>query len=128
MQVNIRRLNKRFGAVQAVRDLTFDVPSGRVTGFLGPNGAGKTTTLRIVLGLVHATSGEALFGGRRYVDLDRPRRIVGAVLEATGFHPGRRGRDHLRMLAGTTGVGRQRVEEVLDQVGLADAGHRRVGG
>ena len=128
MEVNVRRLNKRFGDVQAVRDLTFDVPTGRVTGFLGPNGAGKTTTLRIMLGLVHAGSGEALFGGRRYQDLDRPRTVVGAVLEATGFHPGRCGRDHLRMLAGTSGVGRRRVEDVLDQVGLADAGHRRVGG
>jgi len=128
MEVNVRRLNKRFGDVQAVRDLTFDVPTGRVTGFLGPNGAGKTTTLRIMLGLVHAGSGEALFGGRRYQDLDRPRTVVGAVLEATGFHPGRRGRDHLRMLAGTSGVGRRRVEDVLDQVGLAEAGHRRVGG
>jgi ABC-2 type transport system ATP-binding protein len=128
VEIKIRRLDKQFGAVHAVRDLTFDVTPGRVTGFLGPNGAGKTTTLRIMLGLVHATGGETLFGGRRYLDLDRPRRVVGAVLEATGFHPGRRGRDHLRMLAGTTGVGRRRVEEVLDQVGLADAGHRRVGG
>jgi ABC-2 type transport system ATP-binding protein len=117
-------VGKRFGHVEAVRDLTFDVPDGKVTAFLGPNGAGKTTTLRMLLGLIRPTSGSALVGGRQYRDLDQPRRVVGAVLEATGFHPGRRGRDHLRL----AGFGNARVEEVLDTVGLSEAASRRVGG
>jgi len=126
--IAVRGLTKRFGAVTAVRDLTFDVPAGAVTGFLGPNGAGKSTTLRMVLGLVRPTSGEALVGGRRFADLPQPRRTVGAVLEATGFHPGRRGRDHLRVVARSAGLPARRVEEVLERVGLTDAAHRRVRG
>jgi len=126
--VSIRGLTKHFGKVQAVTDLSFGVPSGRVTGFLGPNGAGKTTTLRMALGLIQPTSGETLIGGRRYADLDRPRQVVGALLEATGFHPGRRGRDHLRVLAQAAGVPPKRVEEVLDLVELTEAADRRVGG
>src|SRR5512132_3480557 len=120
--------SKHFGSVRAVEDLTFEVPAGKVTGFLGPNGAGKTTTLRMLLGLVAPTNGQLLIGGRRYQDLPSPRRVVGAVLEATGFHPGRRGRDHLRILAQVAGVATSRVEEVLEQVGLAAGGGRRVGG
>ncbi len=126
--VAVRGLTKRFGQTCAVDRLSFDVASGRVTGFLGPNGAGKTTTLRILLGLVRASSGEALIGGRRYVDLAQPRRVVGAVLEAGGFHPGRRGRDHLRIVARSGGIAEQRVDQVLDQVGLIEAAGRRVGG
>jgi len=126
--IEVRGLGKRFGPVVAVRDLTFDVPAGRVTGFLGPNGAGKSTTLRMVLGLVRPTTGAALIGGRPYADLTEPRRVVGAVLEATGFHPGRRGRDHLRIAARGAGLPAGRVDEVLDQVGLTDAAHRRVRG
>ncbi len=126
--VAVRGLTKRFGQVTAVEDLTFDVPPGRVTGFLGPNGAGKTTTLRTLLGLVRPTAGEALIGGRRYADLPEPRRTVGAVLEATGFHPGRRGRDHLAVQAAVAGVPRSRVDEVLDQVRLTGDADRRVGG
>jgi ABC-2 type transport system ATP-binding protein len=126
--VVIRGLTKYFGAVRAVQELTFDVPAGQVSGFLGPNGAGKTTTLRMALGLVRPTAGEALIGGKRYGDLVRPRRVVGAQLEATSFHPGRRARDHLRILARTAGVPATRVDEVLELVGLPDAGERRVGG
>ncbi|GAA1042831.1 hypothetical protein GCM10009557_69740 [Virgisporangium ochraceum] len=85
--ISARGLSKRFGPVTAVRDLTFDVPAGQVTGFLGPNGAGKSTTLRMILGLVRPSAGEALIGGHRYDDLPQPRRAVGAVLETTGFHP-----------------------------------------
>ncbi len=126
--VSLQGLTKRFGKVPAVRDLSVDVPAGQVTGFLGANGAGKTTTLRMLLGLVAPTAGRALIAGRPYRDLAHPRRTVGAVLEATGFHPGRRGRDHLRVLAGPTGVPAGRVDEVLAEVGLADAGGRRVRG
>jgi ABC-2 type transport system ATP-binding protein len=126
--VSVQRLTKRFGSVHAVEDLSFEVTAGRITGFLGPNGAGKTTTLRIALGLVRPTSGEVLIGGRHYADLPHPRRTVGGLLEATGFHPGRRGRDHLRILAGVAGVGDARVDEVLELVELAGAADRRVGG
>ncbi len=125
--IEVRGLNKRFGPVQAVSDLTFEVQPGRVTGFLGPNGSGKTTTLRILLGLVGATEGTATFGGRRYVDLDRPTHHVGAVLEATSFHPSRRAADHLRTVALAAGIPRRRVAETLELVGLADEGRRRVG-
>ncbi|WP_425457746.1 ABC transporter ATP-binding protein [Catellatospora sichuanensis] len=128
IDISVRGLSKHFGPVRAVHDLTFDVPAGQVTGFLGPNGAGKTTTLRMMLGLVGPTAGQALICGRAYADLPQPRRAVGAVLEATGFHPARRGRDHLRIAAHTAGLPTARVEEVLDDVGLSDAAGRRVGG
>ena len=126
--IGIEGLTKRFGDVVAVDDLSFEVEQGTVVGFLGPNGAGKTTTLRMLLGLVQPTSGTALIDGNPYRELPHPRHTVGAVLEATGFHPGRTGRDTLRILAATTGVAASRVDEVLDQVGLADAAGRRVGG
>jgi ABC-2 type transport system ATP-binding protein len=126
--ISVQELTKHFNRTPAVRDLTFDVPAGQITGFLGPNGAGKTTTLRMLLGLVRPTAGQALVGGRPYQTLPHPRRVVGAVLEATGAHPGRRGRDHLRILARLTGVPDDRVDQVLDQVGLTDAAGRRIGG
>src|SRR3954452_23083748 len=109
----LQGLTKRFGPVLAVDDLTFDVPAGRITGFLGPNGAGKTTSLRIALGLIRPTAGRALIGGRTYPDLPNPRRVVGSMLESTGFHPGRRGRDHLAVLATVAGVSAARVDETL---------------
>jgi ABC-2 type transport system ATP-binding protein len=126
--ISVRGLTKRFRRVEAVHDLTFDIPAGQITGFLGPNGAGKTTTLRMLLGLIRPTAGAALIGGQRYADLPRPRAAVGAVLEATGAHPGRTCHAHLRVLAQVTGVPRSRVDAVIDQVGLADAAGRRVGG
>jgi len=126
--IQFRGLTKHFGAIEAVDDLSFDVPAGRVTGFLGPNGAGKTTTLRMLLGLVAPTSGQGLVGGRRYQDLDRPRSVVGAAVEGMAAHPGRRARDHLAVLAGPAGASRQRVDTVLEQVGLSEDQHRRVGG
>ncbi len=127
-QILIEGLTKRYGPVLAVDDLSFSVPAGRVTGFLGPNGAGKTTTLRILLGLVHPTSGSATINGLRYADLANPARTVGAVLEATSFHPGRRAADHLKILAAAARIPLSRVDETLDRVGLANAAHRRVGG
>jgi ABC-2 type transport system ATP-binding protein len=124
--VEVERLTKRFGAVEAVRDLSFSAEAGRVTGFLGPNGAGKSTTLRVLLGLVRATEGSATFGGRRYDELEEPSRRVGAVLEDTAFHPGRSGRNHLRVLAAAGRHPAARVDELLELVGIADAGRRRV--
>jgi ABC-2 type transport system ATP-binding protein len=126
--LEIKGLTKRFGSVEAVRGLDFTVVPGRVTGFLGPNGAGKTTTLRILLGLVAPTSGTATLSGRRYAELDDPVRQVGAVLEATSFHPARKARDHLRMVALASGIPFTRVDEVLELVGLHGDGRRRVGG
>ena len=125
--IEVHALSKRFGPVRAVEQLTFEVPEGRVTGFLGPNGSGKTTTLRMLLGLVSATAGTATFGGRRYVDLEHPIRHVGAVLEATSFHPSRRAEDHLKSVAIGAGIPLSRVEETLDLVGLSDVARRRVG-
>jgi ABC-2 type transport system ATP-binding protein len=126
--IEISGLTKRFGRVEAVSDLSFRVASGRVTGFLGPNGAGKSTTLRVLLGLIHPTSGDATFAGRRYRELARPSAHVGAVLEHAGFHPGRTGRNHLRILAATGEHPPERVDDVLEQVGLARAADRRVKG
>ncbi|MXP21224.1 ATP-binding cassette domain-containing protein [Gordonia sp. HNM0687] len=126
--ISIEGLTKRFGAVTAVDDLTFEVAPGRVTGFLGPNGSGKTTTLRMVLGLIAPTAGRAMIGGRPYREISRPMRLVGAALEASSFHPGRTGLGHLQTLAPQTGVSTARCHQVLDFVGLATAGDRRVGG
>lgn len=127
--LRITGLTKRFGPVTAVDDVSFDVPSGQVTGFIGANGAGKTTTLRMLLGLAMPTSGTATIGGLPYARLTQPRRTVGAMLESAGFHPGRRGRDHLRVIGRVTGASDERVEQVLDQAGLTtDAANRRTGG
>ncbi len=125
--IEVRELSKQFGPVLAVDDLSFEVAPGRVTGFLGPNGSGKTTTLRILLGLVNGTGGSATFGGRRYVDIEKPVHHVGAVLEATSFHPSRRAEDHLKMVAIGAGIPLSRVGETLDLVGLSDVARRRVG-
>ena len=126
--VRIEHLSKRFGAVQAVDDLTFTVHPGSVTGFLGPNGAGKTTTLRMLLGLVQPCAGTATIGGLAYRELDRPAHVVGAALEAASFHPGRSALDHLRVYAPQVGVPDRRCDEVLELVGLGAAAGRRVGG
>ncbi|MBW3608925.1 MAG: ATP-binding cassette domain-containing protein [Actinobacteria bacterium] len=126
--VEVRDLTKRFGRVVAVDNLSFDIRSGRVTGFLGPNGAGKSTTLRALLGLVRPTSGTATFAGRRYEELERPSTKVGAVLEDAAFHPGRTARDHLRVLAVTGDHPLERVDAVLADVDLTQAADRRVGG
>jgi ABC-2 type transport system ATP-binding protein len=126
--IAVERLTKRYGATTAVDDLSFTVPAGSVTGFIGPNGAGKSTTLRALLGLTRPTAGRATFDGVPYADLADPARTVGAVLENDPFHPGRSGRDHLRVLAAAAGVAPARVDEVLGLVGLADAARRRAGG
>jgi ABC-2 type transport system ATP-binding protein len=125
--IEVRDLTKRFRATTAVDNLSFAVARGRITGFLGPNGAGKTTTLRILLGLVLPTSGEATIAGRRYRDLDSPIRTAGAVLEASNYHPARSGRNHLRVLADAARLPRSRVEQVLAQVELTAAATRKVG-
>src|SRR5215468_7672661 len=125
-EIEVRGLTKTFGEVTAVRDVSFTAPAGQVTGFLGPNGSGKTTTLRAALGLIRPTAGEVLIGGVPYRHLAQPRRRVGALLEAAGFHPGRRARNHLTVLAASCHVPSRRVDEVLDLVDLASSANRRV--
>ncbi|MEN3123692.1 ATP-binding cassette domain-containing protein [Janibacter sp. LM] len=127
-RVEVRNLTKRFGSFTAVDDLTFSVEPGRVTGFLGPNGAGKTTTLRMLLGLVRQNHGTATIDGKTYRELDQPLRVVGAALEATNFHPGRSGRDHLRVLAATIGAPNSRVDELLELTGIPAAARKNAGG
>jgi ABC-2 type transport system ATP-binding protein len=124
--IAVERLTKRYGTTLAVDELSFEIEPGSVTGFLGPNGAGKTTTLRILLDLVRPTAGSATIDGRRYRDLEEPVRRVGAVLEAANFHPGRKGRNHLRVLARAARIPEPRVDELLGLVGLAGAAGKRV--
>jgi ABC-2 type transport system ATP-binding protein len=124
--IEIRNLVKSFGTVKAVDGVSFSVESGSVTGYLGPNGAGKTTTLRCLLGLVTPDSGEALLDGRPYSTLAAPLSEVGAVLEATSFHPGRTARNHLRVMCTAAGLPSGRADEALEQVGLTDAADKRV--
>ena len=127
--IDVQNLSKSFGPVQAVRDLSFQVEPGRVTGFLGPNGAGKSTTLRMVLGLIRPTGGDATIDGVHYDKIEDPTGRVGAMLEDTSFHPGRSGRNHLKVLAAAGGHPQSRVDEMLELVALAgDAANRRVGG
>ncbi len=126
--IEVEHLTKRFRSATAVDDLSFSVPRGRITGFLGPNGAGKTTTLRVLLGLALPTSGRASVAGKRYRELEAPLKTVGAVLEASNYHPARTGRNHLRVLAAAAGIANARVDLVLAKVELSDAARRRVGG
>jgi ABC-2 type transport system ATP-binding protein len=126
--IQANALTKRYGDKTAVHDLSFTVRPGLVTGFLGPNGAGKSTTMRMVLGLDAPTSGSVTVNGRRFADSPVPLAEVGALLEARSIHTGRSARNHLRVLAATTGLGRRRVEEVIDLVGLTDVADRRAGG
>ncbi len=128
LPVEFKGLSKHFGSVVAVDNLAFTVEPGRVTGFLGPNGSGKTTTLRMLLGLVHPSAGEATIGGQHYRDIPNPSGRVGAVLEATSFHPSRRARTHLRMVARAGGHDEARADTVLDLVGLTGDAKRKVGG
>jgi len=126
--VKAESLTKRFGEVSAVTDLSFALEAGTITGFLGPNGAGKTTTLRMILGLTAPSSGQALVFDRPYAELPHAALRIGAVLEATDFHPGRSGRDHLRMLGKAAGIPDSRADEVLRLVDLGEAARRRVKG
>ena len=126
--IEVHGLTKRYGSTTAVHDLSFTVEAGRVTGFLGPNGAGKSTTMRVILGLVHPSSGTTAILGRPYGELDRPEKHVGALLETFDAHPGRSGRSHLRVLALAGGIPRSRVDEVLTLVELTPASKRRVKG
>lgn len=120
-------LTKRYGDKLAVDQVSFTVSPGQVTGFLGPNGAGKSTTMRLVLGLDRPSAGTVTINGRSYRDLGAPLSEVGALLEARSVHPGRSAYNHLLALAHTEGIGRRRVEEVLELVGLSEVARKRVG-
>jgi ABC-2 type transport system ATP-binding protein len=126
--IEVAGLTKHFGPVRAVDDLSFTVDEGRIVGFLGPNGAGKTTTLRMLLGLINPTAGDATVLGQPYSALNDPSGTVGAVLDGGMLHPGRSGRNHLRALAKAAGVADARVDELLQLVALSDAANRRAGG
>jgi ABC-2 type transport system ATP-binding protein len=126
--IEVRGLTKRFGQVLAVDRLSFTVEAGEVVGFLGPNGAGKTTTLRMLLGLVRPDEGTATINGGTYADLAEPLHQVGAVLEASSFHPGRTARNHLRVQALAGQADPSRVGDVLELTGLKEAADRRIGG
>ncbi|HTV11628.1 MAG TPA: ABC transporter ATP-binding protein [Acidimicrobiales bacterium] len=125
--IQVRHLSKRFGEKLAVNDLSFEVHPGTVTGFLGPNGAGKTTTLRLIVGLAAADKGSATIDGVAYRDQPAPCRHVGALLDAKAYHPGRKARDHLLVMAKASRVPEKRVDEVLALVGLTDVAGRRAG-
>jgi ABC-2 type transport system ATP-binding protein len=125
--IEVKNLTKRYGDRVAVRDLSFVVKPGVVTGFLGPNGSGKSTTMRLILGLDAPTAGTALVGGRPYREIPDPMREIGAMLEAHAIHRGRSARNHLRALAATHDIPDARVEEVIDLVGLAQVARKRVG-
>ncbi len=125
--IQVQHLSRRFGSIAALDDLTFEVKPGVVTGFLGPNGAGKSTAMRTMVGLTTPTSGRALIEGRRYRELSEPLRVVGAVLDGSGFHPARTARSHLRYLAAANRIPKERVREVLGLTGLDGVARRRVG-
>jgi ABC-2 type transport system ATP-binding protein len=126
--IEARNLTKRYGETLAVNDLSFTVEPGRVTGFLGPNGAGKSTTMRLLLGLDRPHAGDATIDGKHYRDLTRPLEVVGALLEPRAVHTGRSAYNHLLCLAQTQGIGKRRVGEVIDLVGLRSVARKRAGG
>jgi len=125
--IELTNVTKRYGATTAVRDLTFSVKPGVVTGFLGPNGAGKSTTMRLILGLDSPDSGQALVNGKHYREHPAPLAEVGALLEARSLHPGRSAYNHLLALAQTHGVGQARVRELIEMVGLESVARKRAG-
>ena len=126
--IEIDHVTKRYGDKVAVEDLSFTVKPGIVTGFLGPNGAGKSTTMRVILGLDRPTSGTATVNGKPYRDLPAPLHEIGALLEARAIHTGRSAYHHLVAMAQTHGIGRRRVEEVIEVVGLSEVARKRAGG
>ncbi len=126
--LKVDKLTKRYGRTIAVSDLSFHAPDGAVTGFLGPNGAGKSTTMRCMLGLDKIDGGSVLVDGKPLRATVHPASLVGAVLDAGWYHPGRTARGHLRVTAASAGIASSRVDEVLETVGLTPAAHRRVGG
>jgi ABC-2 type transport system ATP-binding protein len=125
--LSVRGLTKLYGGRPVVDNVSFDLQPGTVTAFLGPNGAGKSTTLRMVTGLTPPTAGASWVAGRPYREWPNPGHVAGVLLDASAVHPGRTGGAHLRNAALLMGVPARRVGELLAQVGLADAAHKKVG-
>jgi ABC-2 type transport system ATP-binding protein len=125
--IQARGLTKRYGETTAVNDLSFDIAPGIVTGFLGPNGSGKSTTMRMILGLDRPTAGSVTVNGKAYRDIPAPLHEIGSLLDAKAIHGGRTARQHLRWVAEASGIGENRVEEVLGIVGIAEVSGKRVG-
>ncbi|MBK4151539.1 ABC transporter ATP-binding protein [Corynebacterium macginleyi] len=125
--LTLTRLSKRYGSFTAVDNLSFEVPDGQVTGFLGPNGSGKSTTMRMCVGLENPTSGTATFDGTPFRELSDPASMVGTLLDATWFHPGRSARAHLGYMAALQGVSMNHVDDTLERVGLEKVAKKRVG-
>ena len=125
--IEVTGLRKRFGPVLALEDMSFTVRPGRVTGFVGPNGAGKSTTMRIILGLDAPERGTARVGGVAYASLRHPMRVIGSLLDAGALQPSRSARNHLLWLARSQGLAARRVDEVIEQAGLAGVARRRAG-
>src|SRR5580693_6619875 len=126
--IEVAGLRKRFGSTLALDGMTFTVPPGQVTGFVGPNGAGKSTTMRVILGLDAPDTGAALVGGQRYASLHRPLTVLGSLLDAAALQPSRTARNHLLWLARSQGLDTRRVDEVIEQAGLAGVARRKAGG
>ena len=124
--IRAAHLGKKYRETLAVDDVSFEVETGKVTGFLGPNGAGKSTTMRLMLGL-DIGSGITTFDGKPLQEHDRPAHMVGVLLESKAFHPTRSARNHLRVLAAAGGIADRRVDEVLDMVGLLDVARKKPG-
>jgi ABC-2 type transport system ATP-binding protein len=126
--IEVSGLRKHFGSTMALDGMSFTVQPGQVTGFVGPNGAGKSTTMRVILGLDTADDGTALIGGQPYPSLRHPLTHVGALLDAAALQPSRRARNHLLWMAHSQGLGARRVDEVIQQTGMASASRRKAGG
>jgi ABC-2 type transport system ATP-binding protein len=126
--IEVDHLTKRYGDKTAIDSLSFVVRPGVVTGFLGPNGAGKSTTMRLIAGLDEPTSGSARVDGQRFRNSRAPLAELGVLLEARAMHPGRSARNHLLAIARTAGLGRRRVDDVIELVGLGDVAAKRIGG
>ncbi len=126
--ITVSHLTKSYGSRTVVDDLSFDLASGRITGFVGPNGAGKSTTMRMMVGLARPDAGEVTFNGSTFAELADPSRTIGVVLDARAMHPGRTARNHLRAMAALSSLPETRVDEVIHRVGLDAAADQRVGG
>src|SRR6202167_1470062 len=126
--IEVNGLRKRFGPALALDGMSFTVEPGQVNGFARPNGAGKSTTMRVILGLDAADEGKALVGGKPYTSLRQPMRVLGSLLDAGALQPRRSARNHLLWPAHSQGLTARRVDEVIEQAGLAGVGQRRAGG
>jgi ABC-2 type transport system ATP-binding protein len=124
--IEVRELIKDYGPKRALNQLSFTAQPGMVTGVVGPTGSGKSTTLRIILGLDAPTSGTALVNGVGHPAIDRPMQAVGALLNAEALEGECGSADHLRFLARNNGIGRHRVTDVLEEVGLSDVATQRI--